>query len=146
MAVVFLVLLVAAAAIAVGAVVAGTGRGGELTLAGPDRPALQVDLRTPSDVTMLRLPIGLLGYQQQATGEALALIARMLAARDAEIARLRDQIRDVDPAASPGERSPVPVRPSGTAGSHLPAGGGPSAATDRLPDLPDGAGEQPRRA
>ncbi len=75
-----------------------------------DIPPVDLDLRTPTDVAMVRLPIALLGYQEQATGEVLAEVARMLADRDAEIAELRAEVSrlaqagsgDSEAAAAPG--------------------------------------------
>jgi hypothetical protein len=40
----------------------------------------------------LRLPFGLLGYQEQATDEALDAAARLIADQEAEIARLREEV------------------------------------------------------
>ncbi len=62
-----------------------------------DLPAVTLDLRSPADVAMLRLPLGPLGYQVQATSEALAAAAHLLAARDAEIAALRGELTRLGP-------------------------------------------------
>ena len=88
----YFVLLAAAAAIVAGMVVAASGRGGQMAAFRRDIPPVDLDLRTPTDVAMVRLPIALLGYQEQATGEVLAEVARMLAERDAEIAELRAEV------------------------------------------------------
>ncbi|HVB43572.1 MAG TPA: hypothetical protein VNF47_12820 [Streptosporangiaceae bacterium] len=85
----YLVLLTACVAIIVGVVAVAMGRGGELAHFRRDLPAARPRIATPADVAALRLPIGLLGYQAQATVEALRAAARLLAERDAEIARLR---------------------------------------------------------
>lgn len=87
----YLVLLLAAGAILGGVVVVAMGRGGEMALFRRDIP---VALRphTPAEVAMQRLPIGPLGYQVQATEDALLVAASLLAEREAEIAALRGEI------------------------------------------------------
>ncbi len=90
-----LVLLIAAAVIVVGVIAVAMGHGGEIILSARDTPEVQWHPRTPFDVATLRLPTGLFGYQQQATGDALREIAGLLAYRDAEIAQLRDELRQV---------------------------------------------------
>ena len=107
---VYFVLLAVAAAIVAGMVVTSSGRGGQMAAFRRDVPPVDLDLRTPTDVAMVRLPIALLGYQEQATGEVLAEVARMLADRDAEIAELRAEVSrlaqagsgDSEAAAAPG--------------------------------------------
>ncbi len=89
----YLVLLLAACVILGGVVVVAMGRGGELVLFRPDAPSAFLVLRTPADVATLRLPLRPLGYQTQATGDALVAAANLLAARDAEIAALRHELR-----------------------------------------------------
>lgn len=101
----FLVLLTAAAAILGGVVAVVMGRGGEIAWFARDLPAVRFRLRTPSDVAMLRLPTGLFGFQEHATGEALREIAQLLAERDAEIARLRDDVRQLGTPSIPGPAS-----------------------------------------
>jgi hypothetical protein len=110
---VYLALLLAAAAIIAGVVVVAMGRGGELRLVRRDLPDVRFRLRNPEDVAMLRLPLGLLGYQEHATGDALRAIARVLDDKDAEISRLREEVRRLrsegpapapdPPTAQPGE-------------------------------------------
>jgi len=85
-------LLLAAAVILGGVVAVAMGRGGELAAFRRDVPAARFRARTPADVAMLRLPLGLFGYQQQATADALRAVARLVAERDAEITRLRDEL------------------------------------------------------
>ena len=92
---VYLVLLLAALAILGGVVVVAMGRGGEMAFFPRDLPVTGLDLRSPADVAMLRLPLGAIGYQVQATSEALAAAANLLAARDAEIAALRGELRQL---------------------------------------------------
>ncbi len=98
----YLVLLIAAVAILVGVVVVAMGRGGEIALVRRDIPEFRFRIRTPADVAMLRLPIGLLGYREPAASDALRAIASLLAERDAEIASLRDQLAR-SAAALPGD-------------------------------------------
>ena len=95
------VILLAAAAILAGVVVVAMGRGGELERSRPRLPA-QSDLRTWSDVAEYRPPGALLGYDAAATEHALALIARTIAERDAEIDWLRQRLADVQPDGDPG--------------------------------------------
>jgi hypothetical protein len=86
---VYFVLLAAAIAILAGVVVVAMGRGGEMAQArrdSPDRPPL---VRTAADLAMLRLPVGLFGYQEEATDAALDAATRLIAEQQAEIARLR---------------------------------------------------------
>jgi len=102
---VFLVLLLAAAVIIAGVVVVATGRGGELMPAARDLPEVRYRLRTSADVSVLRLPLAVLGYSEHATGSALRAIAVLLAEKDAEISGLRDEVRRLsdrpEPAAAP---------------------------------------------
>jgi len=119
---VYLVILLAAGAILGGVVVVAMGRGGEMALFGPDVPVKITRLETPGDVATMYLPLGLVGYQARATGEALVATANLLARRDAEIATLRreiwrlggdDQMSFAMPAGDsaeaddPGEEAPV---------------------------------------
>lgn len=102
---VYLVLLLAAVAILGGVVVVAMGEGGEQAPGRRDLPPLPARLTTADDVARLRLPISLLGYQEQATADALRMLAIRLAERDAEIARLR---ADVAGAAGAAEAQPAP--------------------------------------
>ena len=86
---VYFVLLAATLAILAGVVAVAMGRGGEMAEFAPDRPATVTRLTSAADVAALRLPLGLVGYQQQSTDEALHAAAILLAEREAEIARLR---------------------------------------------------------
>ena len=88
----YLVILLAAAAILGGVVVVAMGRGGEMVLFDRDLPVKTTRLETPGEVATLRLPFGFVGYQARATGEALVAAANLLAQRDAEIAALRREI------------------------------------------------------
>ena len=102
-----------------GVVVVATGRGGELAR-NRGRDALgQTDLRTWSDVASYRPPPALLGYHAATTEQALSLIARTIAERDAEIAWLRSRLAEARSAQAAG-------RPP--AGEQLPAGEPPAEA------------------
>ena len=91
----FAIVLVAIALLG-GIVVVATGRGGELARATSDEPAAQ-DFESWADVANYRPPAALLGYQAGATDRALQLISRLIAERDAEIAWLRDRLREAQP-------------------------------------------------
>lgn len=87
--VVYFVLLAAAIAILAGVVVVAMGRGGEIAQSHRDAPMRPPRIRTAADLAMLRLPVGLFGYQEEATDAALDAAARLIAEQQAEIARLR---------------------------------------------------------
>jgi hypothetical protein len=89
---VYLVLLAAAVAILAGVVAVAMGWGGEMAASTRDLPALRLRTRTAADVARLSLPVGAFGYQREATDEALHAIAGLVAARDAEIAGLREEL------------------------------------------------------
>ena len=88
----YLVLLAAAAAILTGVVAVAMGWGGELAAWNRDLPAFPLLPRTAYDIATLRLPENLFGYQVEATDQVLAAISGLVADRDAEIARLRDEL------------------------------------------------------
>ena len=88
----YLVLLLAAGAILGGVVAVAMGRGGEMALFRRDVPVALRRPRTPAEVATQRLPLGPVGYQVQATEEALLAAAHLLAERDQEIAALRGEI------------------------------------------------------
>jgi hypothetical protein len=83
------VLLIAAAGIVGGVLAVATGRGGEMAMFPRQLPAVPLALRTPADVAAVQLPHSVFGYQPEATSAVLNHLARLLAERDAEIARLR---------------------------------------------------------
>lgn len=89
---VYLVLLLAASAILGGVVVVAMGRGGEMALFRRDLPVALRRPRTPAEVATQRLPLGPVGYQVQATEDALVAAANLLAERDQEIAALRSEV------------------------------------------------------
>ncbi|HYK32223.1 MAG TPA: hypothetical protein VEV63_09685 [Streptosporangiaceae bacterium] len=88
----YVVLLLAAGAILGGVIVVAMGRGGEMVMFMRDLPVALHRPRTPGEVATQRLPLGPIGYQVQATEEALFAAANLLAERDHEIATLRSEI------------------------------------------------------
>jgi hypothetical protein len=90
---VYLVLLAAAVAILAGVVAVAMGAGGELGISRRDLPVIPPRIRTASDLARLRLPLGLFGYQTESADEVLQVVAGHLAERDAEIARLRQEVQ-----------------------------------------------------
>jgi hypothetical protein len=118
---VYLVLLTAAIAILAGVVVVAIGRGGEIARFDRDLPMTPPRVRDASDLALLQLPIGLFGYQEQATHEALDAAARLLAEQDAEIGRLRKEVARLSAGvARQGE-------PDGGLAGTVPQGGDPAA-------------------
>ena len=95
------VIFLVAAVILGGIVVVAMGRGGELARDKVDMPTA-VDLRTWSDVARYRPPPALLGYHAATTEQALMMIARSIAERDAEIAWLRGKLAEFQPESAPG--------------------------------------------
>ncbi len=93
----YFVLLAAAIAILAGVVVVAMGRGGEIAQSHRDTPAGPPGIRTAADLAMLRLPVGLFGYQEEATDAALDAATRLIAEQQAEIARLRAEARRLGP-------------------------------------------------
>jgi hypothetical protein len=89
---VYLVLLATALAILASVVAVAKGRGGEIARSRRDLPVLPPRIRSASDVARLQLPIGLLGYSEQATDDALDAAARLIDEQEAEIARLREEV------------------------------------------------------
>ncbi len=85
-----------AVVILVGIVVVAMGRGGELSRTASTEPA-EIDFESWTDVASYRPPPALLGYQAGATEQAFAVIGRVLADRDAEIAWLRGRLRELQP-------------------------------------------------
>lgn len=89
---VYPVLLLAAIAILGGVLLVAMGGGGEMALFSRDVPIVLRHPRTPGEVANQRLPLGPIGYQVQATEEALVVAANLLAERDQEIAELRSEL------------------------------------------------------
>ncbi|HEY7361784.1 MAG TPA: hypothetical protein VH642_13290, partial [Streptosporangiaceae bacterium] len=129
------VLLVAAAAILGGVVLAALGRAGEMATFAGDTAPLELDEVSATDVALLRPPMSLWGYNAQATEEALRVIARSVTARDVEIATLRRELADLQDrqdgtrATGAAERPPAPANAGGPANAGHPANtGGPANA------------------
>ena len=102
-------IFLAAAVILGGIVVVAMGKGGEMSREQPEPPS-RTDFQSWSDVADYRPPPALLGYQAAATQRALALIARTIAERDAEIDWLRHRLAEIQPesARDPAEAPAVP--------------------------------------
>jgi hypothetical protein len=90
------VIFLVAAVILGGIVVVAMGRGGELAREKVELPATG-DLRSWSGVARYRPPPALLGYHAAATEQALMIIARSIAERDAEISWLRSRLAELQP-------------------------------------------------
>jgi hypothetical protein len=87
----------AAIAIVVAIFVVGGGRGGELSVEHADYPPLALPGRRPvtgTDAALLRLPLGLWGYHQQVTDEAMWRFAQALTERDTRIAVLEQELAE----------------------------------------------------
>jgi hypothetical protein len=143
---VYFVLLAAAVAILAGVVVVAMGRGGEMAQCHRDAPMRPPRIRTAADLAMLRLPVGLFGYQEEATNAALDAATRLIAEQQAEIARLRadawrlrpQRDADADPRTAGGTQQGAAE--AGAAQSP-PDTGSPAAETGVLPS-PDPVGGQ----
>jgi hypothetical protein len=157
------VLLVAAAAILGGVVLAALGRVGEMATFAGDTAPIELDEVSATDVALLRPPMSLWGYNAQATEDALRLIARSVTARDVEIATLRRELADLQrrqdgsQSVGVGDRPTMPESPRGPMSSAAPASparragpGGPMSsaapASQGGPANPAGAGGPMGRA
>jgi hypothetical protein len=120
-------IFLAAAVILGGIIVVAMGKGGELSRERPELPA-RTDFRSWSDVADYRPPTALIGYHAAATERALALIARTIAERDAEIDWLRRRLAELQPERSAAAPAAVatPTAAVATAAVAPPA---PSAST-----------------
>jgi hypothetical protein len=98
------VLLIAAAGIVAGAVLAGRGRAGEMAMFLPDAALFRAGEVTAPEVALLRPPLSLWGYNAAATDEALRVIARAMTARDVEIAALRRALAEAQAGCGPGSQ------------------------------------------
>ena len=160
-------LLVAAAVILGGVVLAALGRVGEMATFAGDTAPIELDEVSATDVALLRPPMSLWGYNAQATEDALGVIARSVTARDVEIATLRRELADLQGrqdgmrSAGVGDRPTVQAAPTAPASagepmtSASPGGSVSSAAQANMegpanaagPATPAGApAGQPRRA
>ncbi len=88
-----ILLLLAGVIILAGVVSVAMGRGGEMAEFAMDYPP--PDVVTAADVSMLRPPSSLWGYNAQLTDEALSQIAQVISERDVEIAVLRQQLAEL---------------------------------------------------
>jgi hypothetical protein len=123
------VLLVAAAAILAGVVVAALGRAGEMATFAGDTAPIELDEVSATDVALLRPPMSLWGYNAQATEDALRVIARSVTARDVEIATLRRELADLQSRQDGVRASGTGGRPAGPVRPGEPAGPGGAAST-----------------
>jgi hypothetical protein len=115
------VLLVAAAAILGGVVVAALGRAGEMATFAGDTAPIELDEVSATDVALLRPPMSLWGYNAQATEDALRVIARSVTARDVEIATLRRELADLQGRQDGARAAGIGDRPTAPAGPAVPA-------------------------
>lgn len=99
-------IVLAAAVILGGTVVVAIGLGGELARES-GRKIGYPDFETAADVARYRPPASLLGYDARATEQALQLIGRTIADRDAEIAWLRGRLRELMPEGVRQDRGPA---------------------------------------
>jgi hypothetical protein len=104
-----IVAIVIAAAVILGGIIAvAMGKGGELTLSRPQLPG-PTNFQTSSDVADYRPPAALIGYSAVATEQALALIARTISERDAEIDWLRRRLAELQPESTPDATTEPPA-------------------------------------
>ncbi len=92
------VFILAGLAVLGAVVVLAMGRGGELAETHPDHPPLPLPegrRLTGPEVTFLRLPRGLWGYQVPVTDEALRRLAGAITERDDRLAVLERQVDDL---------------------------------------------------
>jgi hypothetical protein len=142
---VYFVLLAAAIAILVGVVVVAMGRGGEIAPSHRDAPVRPPRIRTAADLAMLRLPVGLFGYREDATDAVLDAATRLIAEQQAEIARLRAEAwRLRPPDAEADARRQGGTRPDAPQAdaAHSPVDAGPAAADAEVLPSPGPVGGQ----
>src|ERR1700760_3998028 len=129
-------MLVAALVILAGVVVVASGRGGEMAVAEPDYPPIDLGPVSSADVALLRPPSAAWGYNMRVTDEALEVIAKAVTERDVQIATLQQEVSDLRDqlgGGSPAEGGRAAVldpEPRGLAG-------GDSFGGDSLGDGPD---------
>ena len=117
-------LLVAAAVILGGVVLAALGRVGEMATFAGDTAPIELDEVSATDVALLRPPMSLWGYNAQATEDALRVIARSVTARDVEIATLRRELADLQGRQDGVRSAGVGDRPTVQAAPTAPASAG----------------------
>jgi hypothetical protein len=115
------------------------GRGGEIVRSERDQPVHPPRIRSAADVARLRLPVGQLGYQEQATDQALNAAARLIAEQEAEIERLREEVWRLRPQRN---QETGTERQDGGAQADAAVGGGTSKVADKVPSR-DPVGGQP---
>lgn len=126
--------VVAAIAIVAAIFVVGGGRGGELSSEHADYPPLGAPGRPfgGTDAALLRLPMGLWGYHQQVTDEAMWRFAQALTERDTRIAVLEQQLAEARGKPNARRAVTAPERPA------LPAAGSEWARPDERATRPSG--------
>jgi hypothetical protein len=134
-----IVIILAAIAILGGIVVVAMGRGGELARAAEELPSI-ADFESGTDVARYRPPPALLGYDPGATEYAFLQAGRALADRDAEIARLRGRLLELDPDTQDRRLPPTPGR------SPHDAGGDPEVSVTAESIAPAGPGARNEEA
>lgn len=93
-----IVLLAAVVVVCAGVVVVAVGRGGQMAEFAHDTPPLGLPARRPiagTDVALLRLPAGPVGYSFTVTDDALRRIAHAITERDTRIAVLEQQVAEL---------------------------------------------------
>jgi hypothetical protein len=105
---VIVAIVIAAAVILGGIIVVAMGKGGELAVSRP-KPPSPTDFRSSTEIADYRPPAALIGYSAVATEQALALIARTIAERDAEIDWLRGRLAELQPESLPDDATEPPV-------------------------------------
>lgn len=123
-----IVIALAAAVIVVATTFAAKGMGGEMARFPRDLPEFMFRPRSSADLMSLELPVGLFGFQEQATASALNALGRLLAAREAEVEHLRAEIARIGGGQAPG----------GPSDSGWSGGGGPGGSSG--PGSPGGSG------
>jgi hypothetical protein len=136
---VLVAIVLAAAVILGGIIVVAMGKGGELSRERPELPA-RADFRSWSDVADYRPPGALLGYHAATTEHALALIARTIAERDAEIDWLRRRLAEAQPSAATEASPATPVPPSADVTWQSGSAGEPGAGSGICAPQPVGRG------
>jgi hypothetical protein len=132
--------VMAAAATVAAIFVVGGGRGGELSTEHADHPRLALPARRPvagTDAAMLRLPMGLWGYHQQVTDEAMWRFAQALTERDTRIAVLEQQLAEARKKLNARRAVTAPERPA------LPEGRSEWTGPDEQAAEPPGGGSKP---
>ena len=120
-------MILVAVVILVGVFFVATGRGGELAYEHPDYAPLDLGPVSATDVTLLRPPTALWGYNMRVTDEALESIAQAIRDRDVTIAFLQQRLADLT--AETATPVPPPAAPE-----HLADPPGPADRAQAQPD------------